>query len=164
MSNLVSIKGSSGRVMPGVRYLLLCEYKMTIEEVGNTLPNGFHDSYILGISIDYVSGEATFLIDVDLTSPEEKVEIPSRHGELKLTGLLYCVIEPPGYSLAKEYVFCEDKLWIAEDSSDFKELKEHPELPEPIPDGGFRHWFFISSHNCFIYVAAMNASFNWMDS
>lgn len=136
---------------------------MTIEEIGDSLPNGFHDSDILGISIDYVRGEATFLIDVDLTLPGEKVEVPNRHGELKLTGLLYCVIEPPGYSLAKEYVFCEDRLWITGDSGDFGELKEYPKLPEPIPDGGFRHWFFISSHNCFIYVAAMDAGFKWLD-
>jgi hypothetical protein len=137
---------------------------MTIEEVGDTLPNGFHDSDILGINLDYVRGEATFLIDVDLTSPDEEVEVPSRYGELKLTGLLYCVIEPPGYSLAKEYVFSEDKLWITSSSSDFSELKEYPKLPEPIPDGGFRHWFFISNHNCFIYVAAMGAGFRWKDS
>lgn len=136
---------------------------MTIEEIGDTLPNGFHDSDILGINIDYVRGEVTFLIDVDLTSPDEKVEVTSRHGELKLTGLLYCVIEPPGYSLTNEYVPAEDKLWITGDSSDFSELKECPKLPEPIPDGGFRHWFFISSHNFFIYVAAMNAGFQWKD-
>ena len=136
---------------------------MTIEEIGNTLPNGFHDSDILAIHIDYVRGEASFLMDVDLTSPDEKVDVPSRHGELKLSGLLYCVIEPPGYSLAKEYVFCEDKLWISADSPDFSELKEPPKLPEPIPEGGFRHWFFSSSHNCFIYVAAMSANLNWVD-
>ena len=136
---------------------------MTIDEVSHTLPNGFHDSYVLSISIDYVRGEVTFLMDVDLTSPDEKVEMPRRHGELKMTGLLYCVIEPPGYSLSEEYVFTEDKLWIAGESSDFSELKECPKLPEPIPDGGFRHWFFDSHHNSFIYVGAMNASFQWCD-
>ena len=57
------------------------------------------------------------------------MEVPSRCGELKLTGLLYCVIEPPSYTLAKEYVFAEDKLWISGDSSDFSELKECPKLP-----------------------------------
>ena len=73
---------------------------MSTEEVGRTLPNGFYDSDILGINIDYARGEVAFLLDVDLSSPEEKVEAPSRRGELRLTGLPYCVIEPPGYSLA----------------------------------------------------------------
>ena len=136
---------------------------MTIEEIRRSFPNGFHDSDILGIHIDYLRGEVIFLMDIDLSSPDMEVDEPNRTGELKLSGLLYCVIEPPDYSLAKEYVFCEDRLWIASDSSDFSLLKECPKLPEPIPDGGFRHWFFISGHNCFIYVAAMSAAFQWKD-
>ena len=87
------------------------------------------------------------------------MEAPGRHGELKLTGLLYCVIEPPNYSLAKEYVFAEDKIWISANSSDFGRLEGRPKLPEPIPDGGFGHWFYDSNHNSFIYVAAMDATF-----
>lgn len=134
---------------------------MTIDEISDTLPNGLHDSYVLRISIDYVAGEVTFLIEVDLTSPDKQVDVAERRGELKLTGMLYCVIEPPSYSLAKEYAFAEDKLWLAADSSDFSELKECPKLPEPIPDGGFRHWFYDNNHNSFIYVAAMNAGFRW---
>ena len=116
-----------------------------------------------GLALTTERGEVTFLIDVDLTSPDEKID-PSRRGELKLTGLLYCVIEPPRHSFEKEYIFEADELWITSDSSDFSVLKECPKLPDPIPEGGFRHWFFISSHNCFIYVAAMDASFGWKDS
>ena len=136
---------------------------MTIDAISDELLNGFHDSHILRINIDYVRGEATFLIDVDLSSPEGEVKVLKRRGELKLTGLLYCVIEPPGYSLSKEYVFAEDSIWIAADSSDFSELEEQPKLPEPIPDGGFRHWFYDNNHNSFIYVAAMNAGFEWCE-
>jgi hypothetical protein len=136
---------------------------VTIEEIGGSLPNGFHDSDILAINIDYAKGEVTFLVEIDFSSPDEKVEEAGRIGELKLTGLLYCVIEPPAYSLSKEYLFCKDSLWIASDSSDFSLLKACPKLPEPIPDGGFRHWFFISSHNCFIYVAAMGAALQWRE-
>jgi len=137
------------------------EYDMTIDTISDSLPNGFHDADICSIHIDYVKEEALFLIDIDLSSPEEKVEAPSRQGELKLTGLLYCVIEPPSGSYSKEYICGEDKLWIVSDSSDFSVLKNCPKLPEPLPDNSFRHWFFISSHNCFIYVAAMDASFRW---
>ena len=134
---------------------------MTIEEISDALLNGFHDSHILRIGIDYVRGEVIFLIDVDLSSLDE--EVPRRHGELKLTGLLYCVIEPPSYSLSKEYVFAEDRIWLSADSSDFSELNEYPKLPEPIPDGGFKHWFYDNNHNSFIYVAAMNAGFEWCE-
>jgi hypothetical protein len=136
---------------------------MTIDEISDALPNGFHDSYVFGIGIDYAAGEVTFSIEVDLSSPREKADAPSRRGELKLTGLLYCVIEPPGYSLSRTYPFTADKLWLAADSSDFGELKECPALPAPLPDGGFRHWFYDNNHNSFIYVAAMNAGFRWCE-
>lgn len=136
---------------------------MTIDEISAGLASGFHDAHVLRISIDYVAGEVTFLIDVDLTLPREKVDVPVRRGELKLEGLLYCVIEPPRYSLPKEYLFFDDYLWLTADSSDFSELKEFPQLPEPIPEGGFKHWFYDSNHNSFIYVAAMNAVFQWCE-
>lgn len=136
---------------------------MTIDEITDTLPNGFHDAYVFRISIDYAAGEVTFLIEVDLSSPHEKVDVNARRGELKLTGLFYCAIEPPVYSLSREYVFAEERLWLSADSSDFSELKECPKLPEPIPDGGFRHWVYDSTHNSFIYVAAMNAGFQWCE-
>jgi hypothetical protein len=136
---------------------------VTIDEINDGLPNGFHDSHVLRIGIDYAAGEVTFLIDVDLTLPRVKVDVPTRRGELKLTGMLYCVIEPPRCSLSKEYLFSEDNLWLAADSSDFGELEEFPKLPEPIPDGGFKHWFYDNNHNSFIYVAAMNASFQWCE-
>ncbi|HZH91537.1 MAG TPA: hypothetical protein VEX70_13075 [Pyrinomonadaceae bacterium] len=136
---------------------------MTIDEISKGLASGFHDARVLRISIDYEAGEVTFLIDVDLTLPREKVDVPVRRGELKLEGLLYCVIEPPRYSLSKEYLFSEDALWLTADSSDFSKLEEFPKLPEPIPDGGFKHWFYDSNHNSFIYVAAMNAAFQWCE-
>src|SRR4051812_14033328 len=100
---------------------------MTIDEISKTLPNGFHDSDILGINIDYVNETATFLIEVDLCSPYEEVEITSRNGIMKLTGLLYCVIEPPVCSFSKDHVPGNGKLWIG-DGSDFSELKEYPKL------------------------------------
>ena len=135
---------------------------MTIEEVGHLLPNGFHDSNILRINIDYQKGEVVFLIEVDLSLQDQKVEAPSRLGELKVTRLLYCVLEPP--SFASNYTLGKNMLWITSDSSDFSVLKECPNLSDPMPEVAFRHWFFISSHNCFVYIAGMDASFRWMDT
>lgn len=136
---------------------------MTIEEISNSLPNGFHDSEICSIHLDYEKAEATFLIDIDLWSPSVEKEESIRQGVLKLKELLYFVIESPPVSLLKDDTFNKGKLWVTSDSSDFSQLKEGPQLPEPLPDGSFRRWFFLSSHNCFMYVAAMDASFQWKE-
>ena len=138
---------------------------MNIDEIKNSLPNGFHDAESLRICIDYAHETADFLIDFDLSSPDSDMEVSSRQGLLKLSGLLYCVIEASKSSSSiPEYMpGGDDKLWIASDSSDFGVLTDLPLLPDPLPENSFRHWFFITSHNSFIYVAAMNASFEWKD-
>ena len=129
---------------------------MTIEEIDDSLPNGFHDSYVAAISIDYAKREATFTLKVD-------AQEAYRPAELKLSGLLYLVVEPPDRPFGEEEFSRGSEPWITENSSDFGLLDSAPELPEPIPQGAFRHWFFNSHHNCFIYVAATDASFGWLD-
>lgn len=136
---------------------------MTIEESGNSLPNGFHNSEIRSIYLDYEKAEATFLMEIDRSSPNrEKREFP-RQGRLKLKKLLYFVIDPPAVSFVTDNGLRKGKLWVTSDSSDFNLFKKCPQLPTPFPDGSFQHWFFLSNQNCFIYIAAMDASFQWKE-
>jgi len=142
---------------------------MDIEEIGRTLPNGFHDAEIRSMTIDYSKPEATFVLYIPTGTPETGTWEPFRLGALKLEGLLYCVIEPPGYTMKQDSPPVEDFVpeadypWLTADSSDFGQLKSYPALPEPLPVGGFRHWFYDCNHNSFIYVAATNANFEWRD-
>lgn len=52
---------------------------MTLEEVAASLPNGFHDAYIKGISTDYVTGTASFDLEIwvgdDSAEKEEDREV-----------------------------------------------------------------------------------------
>lgn len=137
---------------------------MNIDEIKKSLPNGFHDAEILRICIDYLNEVADFLIDIDLSSQDANIAVLSRRGLLKLNGLLYCIIDASKSSSSiPKYIAGEDKLWIASDSSNFSVLTDCPQLPDPLPENSFRHWFFITSHNSFIYLAAMDASFEWKD-
>ena len=135
---------------------------MNIEEISQTLPNGFHDAYLQSLWINYAKHEAVFALELwvgDLNSEDLAKREAYKHGRLKLEGFLYCVIEPPDISPDGKSRLKEGPLWITADSSDFGELKSYPLLPEP--ENGFRHWFFINNHNCFIYIAAAHASFEW---
>ena len=71
---------------------------MTLEELAASLPNGFHDAYIKGISIDYVSGTASFDLELwvgdDSAERKEEREV-YRDARVTLSDLLFCVIEPP---------------------------------------------------------------------
>lgn len=67
---------------------------MTLEELADTLPNGFHDAQVSSLSIDYIKREARLLIDLwvsDSPSDSEELREAYRKGELKLSGLLYWV-------------------------------------------------------------------------
>ena len=137
---------------------------MNIEEIADTLPNGFHDALVRGISLDYERREVVFALDVwvgDLDSDDPAAREEYRCGVLKLSGLLYFVVEPPDVPAEQLRLGEEGSLWLTADSSDFGELKSYPKLPEPLPGGGFRHWFFVSDLNCFMYIAATAASFVW---
>src|SRR5215213_8013408 len=119
---------------------------MNIEEISNSLPNGFHDAKLHTINIDYAKREAIFTLKVEISSPEDvNAGELYRHGVLKLSSFLYCVIESPDVSVERDNLWEQDGLWITSDSSDFGELKSYPKLPEPLPEHAFRHWFFIDN-------------------
>lgn len=135
---------------------------MTIEEISHTLPNGFHDSNLVRLEVDYGESRGVLTFDIDLSTIETDSG-KMRRAQLILHDLLYVAIEPPCLSQSKTQLHIADKQWISADSSNFKELKEPPKLPNPIAEVGFAHWFYSSTDNNFIYVAAKDASFSWLD-
>ena len=63
---------------------------MTLEELADTLPNGFHDAQVSSVSIDYVKREARLLMDLwvgDLSSQNEEERQVYRSGELRRSQL-----------------------------------------------------------------------------
>ncbi|MBI3572574.1 MAG: hypothetical protein HY092_00020 [Candidatus Kerfeldbacteria bacterium] len=133
---------------------------MTIEEIEKTLPSGFHDACLEKLNIDYGKREVTLEISVDIgafDSPRGELKEANRKGILTVSGLLFCVIEPPDsrspYQKAKG-------LWIT-DSGPVKSAKLLAKLPESLPNGVFAHYFFINEWNAFIIVVATGARFDW---
>lgn len=130
---------------------------MTLEEVAASLPNGFHDAYIKGISTDYVTGTASFDLQLwvgdDSAEREEEREV-YRAARLTLSDLLFCVIEPPD----PRYPYYDKKtLWV--DGGPWNSASPSPsiQLPRPLPENSFVYWFFVNNWNSFIYVSAMAA-------
>jgi len=125
---------------------------MTLAEIEDTLPNGFHDARIKSIKIDYVNRVATFDMDI-WVADEEDPEI-YRAAQLTLSKLLFCVIEAPD----SKYPYHEEKpLWVDAGSVENAEAPSSTRLPKPLPEGAFVHWFFVNDWNAFIHVAAMAA-------
>ncbi|MCM3900340.1 MAG: hypothetical protein ND866_01395 [Pyrinomonadaceae bacterium] len=136
---------------------------MTLEELADTLPDGFHDAQISSVSIDYIKREAKLIIDLsvgDPSSEKEELRDAYREGELKLSGLLYWVIEPPDAN----YPYRESKqLWVDAGALGSASFKPSVKLPEPLPAGAFASWIFVQDWNSFMFIAAMDASLVWND-
>ena len=135
---------------------------MTLEELDATLPNGFHDSYVSVVTIDYVDRKATMDVEVwvgNTASPHEAEREKWRPGRLELSGLVFCTIDPPvsSYDYAKPA-----PLWIDLCPSDALRT-DHLNLPQSVPEGAFVSHLFVSQWNAYIHVAALEASLTWLD-
>ena len=136
---------------------------MNLEEIEKSLPNGFHDSYIEKVSIDYFKQEASFRLNIltGVPSAEDKSGRETyRKASLTLSGLLYFVVEPPDPKYPYEK---EGALWMDAGPVGSVHLKTTTKLPDEVPEGAFRYWIYIRNWNSFIHFAAMDAQFDWID-
>jgi len=132
---------------------------VNIEELDRTLPNGFHDSCLRGISLDYEAQIASLTLDLwvgdqDAPAGEERERL--RPARLDLVGLEYLVLDPPDprykYRDAGSVTLdlCESDPVIA--------------TSRPPATGGFAGRFFVNEWNGFIHFAAKEARLTWTDS
>ena len=68
---------------------------MTLEEIDLSLPNGFHDSSILGVRLDYVRQTAEIDLEIHVSGPDDEDKEKYQPATLFISGLIYFVIEPP---------------------------------------------------------------------
>src|SRR5229473_1564672 len=71
---------------------------MTLEQLENSLPNGFHDAEIESIAVDYVSKRAVIKMRLHTGDPgaaNEDEREAYKQADLLLSELFYFVIDPP---------------------------------------------------------------------
>jgi len=125
---------------------------MTIAEMEDRLPAGFHDAKLLSVAIDYEKSQAE--IEFDLWTPtDEEIETYAR-AKLTLSELQYFIIEPPAMN---------EVLNVAEhdlSSVDGFVTAGFPGHAESIPQtiaGKFAHSLFVFNWNSSIHLAAGSA-------
>jgi hypothetical protein len=130
---------------------------MTLEELADQLPNGFHDMSVRSMTLDFVRRTATF--DVDLCVGNADAESPLEHdayrsAQLVLEELAFCVIDPPDprYPFAKS-----EPAWFVDL---FNPAPDHKALESLSPDT-FAGRFFVNQWNAYVHVAAKHARVQW---
>jgi hypothetical protein len=126
---------------------------MTLEELSQSLPNGFHDAELMSFSVNLALRTAE--LDLELWVPEgETDELESyRRGRVYLSGLECLAIEPPH----QNYPF-SDPGPVSIDDGPGDPQRSGVTLPKT---AGPHHWFFVSDWNAFILVAARDARLEW---
>ena len=124
---------------------------MTIEYISQLLPNGFHDSTIFSVRLNYEQRTAEIDMEIWVAGPADTDPEEYRRCTLLIFDLIYFVIEPPG----PPNVSHEAPALVDGGSTELEHLAYT--LPKPLPDGAFTYWFFVSNWNAFIHVAALRA-------
>jgi hypothetical protein len=123
---------------------------VTIFEVAERLPNGFHDAEVETIHIDYVHRTMDLSLDVWIGTMDDPPSTREtyRKAVLTITGLQYCAIDVPD----ERYRFAEPDT-ISIDLAEATEFR---------PEGAaFACRLWVSEWNRFIHLSGMSAEMVW---
>ena len=122
----------------------------------------FHDSQLESLNIDFATGtvKLEFSIPCGFTPKDELAyQLSYQRGTLEFTGLLFYYVDPATFSAEAND---RSGLWITSDGPlPDKEVDLAIEIPRTLPDGAFAHYFYSSTSNSFIVIAAMQGTFQW---
>ncbi len=97
---------------------------MNLEEIEESLPNGFHDAKLVSIEIDYLHQCAIFKTNILLGMPDEPVEMRDRYmlGTLHFSGVSLIVIDPPAANSAFLQPGAVTFSWSRLDGAEFPQI------------------------------------------
>ena len=124
---------------------------MTIEELENRFPNGFHDAYLVGLTVEFPSASACVELDVDCDDPDPAVYTRIK---FRLNGLSLFIVDPPDVRIALSY---GETIWVSGCETSDEMLSDLATYRKNVPPGSFFYSFFMSHWNCFVHLAATNA-------
>jgi len=135
---------------------------VTLEELDNSLPNGFHDAEIFSLELDYSSGIARFRMNLLVGWPDDPEPEREKYQEatLVVSGLCFCSIDPP----ISTYAFLPDgtPIGVSGDPAKSDHLPSLPDLAAKLPSGTWCYRFFVRDWNAFIHIAGRDAEVTWV--
>ena len=134
---------------------------MSLEEIDESLPNGFHDAKLVGLEIDYVHQIAVFETNVLIGLPDEPVEIRDRYrlGTLRFSGVSFIVVDPPAANSAFLQPGAATFSWSRLDAA------ESPHMAALMPsDSNVQAYsFYVQKWYSSIHLAARDVGFVWSE-
>jgi hypothetical protein len=134
--------------------------QMKLEDLDDTLPNGFHDATISELTRDYENAKLRLKVDILIELAEGSPRDANRYrgAEIIFHSVMFCVIEAPDPESSFRHPGC---IWFR-----FSRM-EPGVMPEPLmkslPPEILCYSLFILDWWSHIHVAAADVSFTWSD-
>ena len=129
--------------------------EMTLTELEDTLPNGFHDSVLNGIDIRLAEGQVVLRMDIDFSQPDGEDGV-FREAEIVLEGMQTIALDGPSRHLPPRATGLDIDCFTPT-------AKQYPglaELPEEVRKNV--HSLYLGGDwNSYIHLAAKSARVVW---
>lgn len=134
---------------------------MTLAQIDETLPNGFHDAEIEQLMWNFQTNSA--VLDIDFWVATDKKEREKRRlGRVELQGILFVVVDPPQpRELDPKPYHPSGTLQIDGVLTNESVFPNLPKLKSALPPGTEIFSFYVINWNSFIHIAAAAAELIW---
>ena len=135
---------------------------MTFDELTDTLPNGFHDSELNRLEMDYLTRKLVFdvLVFTGGVDNPQKVQM-YRPARVTVENVAYLVIEPPDPREPPDPSY----PWVEAGGISFDTGEGQPSQSASIlptaPEGTTVTWMYLYDFNRFLLFAAGDATLEW---
>lgn len=138
---------------------------MSLVELENSLPNGFHDSALTSFEVDYGRRILRARLSLKMGVPDDSRETRNdgRDAIVEITGLIFLVVDPADNT--RDFS-AGDEVWIADgyDTTSIPQFTQHLiGLLTTLPERAFAHSFFVNDWNSYIHTAGADCSVQWLD-
>ena len=131
---------------------------MTLKEVEQSLPNGFHDAEIEKLSLDYGSGTLSMSMKIWVGTMGTVDQEEYRSAEMRVNKLAWCSIQPPDPTYP--FALNGNPLNVQGDDG-LGHCEELTPLVRQLPVGVSFYRFFVEEWNSFICIAGSDVKLRW---
>lgn len=127
---------------------------MDILTIDNSLPNGFHDAYLVQLNWDFQKHEVRILLDLLMGNDDQPGRVRYKRSILNLRGCAVVLVEP-----AVAYRAIKSPRGVQIDRVDLTEADQRTirEVGYTIPDGNFWLAWFVYEWNARLIINAQDA-------
>jgi hypothetical protein len=144
----------------------LDEDAMTLEELENTLPNGFHDAAIKSLSIDYEKSVMSMELSLCVGLPDDPAPQRDavRDARISISGIAFVTIDPPEPDADYNFISPREITIVSTFATGAIPGRKivNQKLLDRLPSGTFAFSLFVINWNSYMHIAAKNCSVVWL--